>query len=70
VDEESVKIAMTKFVYICQPEAIKRKLRIRFIFSKSDIWIGAFWDRRKNRLYIFPFPCIGIIIYTRRIVSV
>lgn len=25
-----------------------------------DFWIGAFWDKPRRRLYIFPFPCFGV----------
>lgn len=38
---------------------------IRLIFAWYDLWIGAFWDRNKRRLYIFPVPCIGVVIQFR-----
>lgn len=38
------------------------KRRLRFIFAWYDLWIGFFWDRKKHWLYIFPIPCVGIII--------
>lgn len=37
-------------------------MRVRPIFAWYDLWIGAFWDAEKCRLYILPVPCIGIVI--------
>ncbi len=36
-------------------------MRIRPIFAWYDLWIGAFIDRAKRRLYVLPLPCIGIV---------
>ena len=36
--------------------------RIRFLFAWYDLWVGAFWDATKRRLYILPLPCVGIVI--------
>lgn len=35
------------------------------IFAWYDLWIGAFWDGNKRRLYILPLPCLGIVIQFR-----
>lgn len=37
-------------------------MRIRPIFEWRDLWIGAYWDRKKRRLYILPLPCIGVVL--------
>lgn len=42
--------------------ALKFRKRIRPIFAWYDFWVGAFYDRDKRRLYIFPIPCIGVVV--------
>lgn len=37
-------------------------MSIRPIFAWYDLWIGAFWDQAKRRLYIFPVPMLGVVI--------
>lgn len=37
-------------------------MSIRLIFAWYDLWIGAFWDKQKRRLYLLPLPCLGIVI--------
>lgn len=37
-------------------------MKVRPIIAWYDLWIGAFVDRRKRRLYIFPVPCVGIVV--------
>lgn len=27
-----------------------------------DFWVGLYWDRDQRRLYVFPFPCVGVRI--------
>lgn len=37
-------------------------MKIEFLFAWYDLWIGAFWDSKKRRLYILPVPCCGVVI--------
>lgn len=37
-------------------------MRVRPIFAWYDMWIGAFWDRQKRRLYVLPLPCLGFVL--------
>lgn len=37
-------------------------MTIRPIFAWYDMWVGVFVDRPKRRAYLFPIPCIGIVI--------
>lgn len=39
--------------------------RVSPIFAWYDAWVGAFYDRAKRRLYVFPVPCLGIVIEFR-----
>lgn len=43
-------------------------MKIRPIFAWYDLWIGLFWDSKRNALYFFPVPMFGlrITIYGRR----
>lgn len=40
-------------------------MKVKPIFAWYDMWIGAFWDGGKRRLYLFPVPCIGLVIQFR-----
>lgn len=37
-------------------------MKIRFIFKWYDIWVGAFIDRSRRAVYIFPVPMFGFSI--------
>jgi hypothetical protein len=37
-------------------------MSIRPVFAWYDVWVGAFWDADKRRLYLLPVPMIGIVI--------
>jgi hypothetical protein len=36
--------------------------RVRPIVAWYDLWVGLFVDRAHRRLYIFPVPCLGLVI--------
>lgn len=37
-------------------------MSVRPIFAWYDMWVGAYWDRDRRRLYVLPFPMIGVVI--------
>jgi len=37
-------------------------IRLRPMTAWYDLWVGAFIDLPKKRVYVFPFPCIGVCI--------
>jgi hypothetical protein len=41
-------------------------MRIRGLVCWRDLWVGAFWDARRRRLYLMPLPCIGVVIEFER----
>lgn len=40
-------------------------MRIRLIWAWYDLWVGAYWDREKRRLYVLPFPTVGVVVEFR-----
>lgn len=38
-------------------------MKVQFKLIKADVWIGAFWDKNKRRLYICLIPCLAIIFH-------
>jgi hypothetical protein len=42
-------------------------MTIRPIFAWYDVWVGVFIDRPKRKVYVFPFPCLGLVISFRSI---
>lgn len=43
------------------PKSVHR-WRIRPIFAWYDLWVGAYIDRAKHKIYLFPLPMLGIVI--------
>jgi hypothetical protein len=37
-------------------------MKIKPIFAWYDLWVGAFWDKKRKWLYILPIPMFGILI--------
>jgi hypothetical protein len=36
--------------------------RVRPFFAWYDLWVGAFVDLPKKKLYILPIPCVGLVL--------
>jgi len=39
-----------------------RNFRVRLVVEPCDLWIGAYVDPERQRLYILPVPCVGLVI--------
>jgi hypothetical protein len=37
-------------------------VKIRPVFAWYDIWVGVFIDKPKRRVYVFPIPCVGLVV--------
>lgn len=40
-------------------------MSIRVIFRWFDLWVGAFIDRPRRTVYLFPLPMLGVRIQLR-----
>ena len=40
----------------------RKKMKVRIIFEWFDFWAGLYYDQKKNILYFFPIPMLGIAI--------
>lgn len=34
--------------------------RVSLLFAWYDLWVGAYWDRKTQTLYLFPVPMLGL----------
>jgi len=41
-------------------------MKVELIFAWYDFSIGIFYDKKKNWVYIFPIPMVGIVIQLKR----
>lgn len=37
-------------------------MKVYLIFAWYDLWVGAYWDGQRKRLYLLPIPCVGLRI--------
>ncbi len=37
-------------------------MTVRPVFAWYDLWVGVFIDRANRRLYVFPLPCLGLVV--------
>jgi hypothetical protein len=37
-------------------------MRIRPVFAWYDLWVGVFIDTAKQRIFVLPLPCLGVVI--------
>jgi hypothetical protein len=58
-----VAATLTTRVWIYKVET---KCRISFFFAWYDLWVGAFYDKHKKRLYVCPLPCCVFMIERTR----
>ncbi len=36
--------------------------RFLIVAAWFDLWVGAYYNRTKRRLYLFLIPCVGVAI--------
>lgn len=41
-------------------------MKVAVFLAWYDLWVGLFWDQKKQVLYICPLPCIVIKVECRR----
>lgn len=35
-------------------------MKAGLVVAWYDVWVGAFYDRKRRTLYLLPLPCIGV----------
>lgn len=43
-----------------------RRVSVRPIWEPRDLWVGAFLDTKKRRLYLLPLPTLGLVLELHR----
>lgn len=49
-------------VYLPRRRGRRFSVRVRPMFAWYDLWVGVFIDRAKRRVYVFPLPCLGVVV--------
>lgn len=39
-----------------------KNIKVSLLFAWYDLWVGLFYDKKKQWLYILPIPMFGIIL--------
>lgn len=37
-------------------------MKLKLLFAWYDLWIGIFYDKKQNWIYILPIPMFGLIV--------
>lgn len=37
-------------------------MRVKFLFAWYDLWIGAYINRKRKEVYVFPIPMFGVVV--------
>ncbi len=58
-----VGLAVDRFITALNPPRRRRWLpQVRPVCKWHDLGVGAFWDGEKQRLYLLPLPCLGVLL--------
>lgn len=41
-------------------------MKIELLLAWYDLWVGAYWDAARRKLYVLPLPCVGVVITLRQ----
>lgn len=56
-----VVLAMLLGVAVLVIESLLQ-IRVKPVFAWFDLWVGVFVDLKNQRVFVLPFPCIGVVI--------
>lgn len=41
-------------------------MTVSVFFRWYDLWVGAYWDRKEQTLYVCPLPTVGLKLQFKR----